>query len=497
MYHLKLYPAYFPAYRLSCLNGSSEDKSSMLLILEDHHRVCFDPASRCYIPGRGYGAQQKITLFRLIFQDRPLVSPLGSRQHSSAEYSRKGKSSSGNMEPADKSESLESGLPKEIQRTSSISSDTKGNTVIEQENGETYTLDAASEKRLVRKFDLRILPLLAVMYLFNALDKANLGNAKTAGLEKSLGMEGTNQYNIILSIFFVPYVLTAPVLAIVGKKYGPSRVLPAMMLTFGSMTLLVVAAYNFAGIFVLRWFLGMAESKLAPSILKCIEKGLTENIVIGAFFPLVIYYQTQFYRRGELGRRLAIFYAASNIAYAFGGLLAFGTFQIESGGIDSWRWLFVIEGSLTVCLAVVAFIFLPYSAARAKFLNEEEKKLAFYRMQVDSSAVVNEKFVFREAVSILKEPTSWVILAIEICLGIPLQSVALFLPQIVARLGYETVKTNLYTVAPNITGAVMLLILGFASDYTRWRFPFVALGFFLHSSDSLYTPPSMWSTLSK
>lgn len=60
----------------------------------------------------------------------------------------------------------------------------------------------------------------------------------------------------------------------------------------------------------------------------------------------------------------------------------------------------------------------------------------------------------------------------------PLQSVALFLPQIVARLGYETVKTNLYTVAPNITGAVMLLILGFASDYTRWRFPFVALGFF-------------------
>lgn len=192
----------------------------------------------------------------------------------------------------------------------------------------------------------------------------------------------------------------------------------------------------------------------------------------------MIYYQTQFYRRGELGRRLAIFYAASNIAYAFGGLLAFGTFQIEGGGIDSWRWLFVIEGSLTVCLAVVAFIFLPYSAARARFLNEEEKKLAFYRMQVDSSAVVNEKFVFREAVSILKEPTSWVILAIEICLGIPLQSVSLFLPQIVARLGYETVKTNLYTVAPNITGAVMLLILGFASDYTRWRFPFVALGFF-------------------
>lgn len=166
------------------------------------------------------------------------------------------------METVDKLGSVESASPKELQRTSSVCSDSKGNTVIEQEDGETYIIDAAAERRLVRKFDLRILPLLAVMYLFNALDKANLGNAKTAGLEKSLGMEGTNQYNIILSIFFVPYVLTAPVLAIVGKKYGPSRVLPAMMFTFGSMTLLVVAAYNFSGIFALRWFLGMAESTL-------------------------------------------------------------------------------------------------------------------------------------------------------------------------------------------------------------------------------------------
>lgn len=103
--------------------------------------------------------------------------------------------------------------------------------------------------------------------------------------------------------------------------------------------------------------------------------------------------------------------------------------------------------------------------------------MAYYRMQVDSSSVVNEKFNFRESFKIFKEWTSWLILAIEICLGVPLQSVQLFLPQIVARLGYSAVKTNLYTVAPNVSGAVMLLILAFASDYTRWRFPFVALGF--------------------
>jgi MFS family permease len=138
------------------------------------------------------------------------------------------------------------------------------------EDGTSSVIDPAAERRLVWKFDLRILPVLAVMYLFNSLDKSNLGNAKTAGLEKTLHMHG-DQYSTILSIFFVPYVLTAPFLGILGKKYGPNKVLPCMMFVFGVCTLCVVAVQNFAGLMAIRWFLGMSES---------------------AFFPLVIYYQT-------------------------------------------------------------------------------------------------------------------------------------------------------------------------------------------------------------
>ena len=112
------------------------------------------------------------------------------------------------------------------------------------------------------------------------------------------------QYNLLVSIFFVPYVIFAPPTAIIGKKYGPARVLPILMFTFGSMTLLAACVQNFGGLFALRFFLGMAES---------------------GFFPLVIYYLTTFYRRGELARRLALFYAASNIANAF--VSCFPSFQ--------------------------------------------------------------------------------------------------------------------------------------------------------------------------
>ncbi|KAI0023712.1 putative MFS transporter [Xylariomycetidae sp. FL0641] len=318
-----------------------------------------------------------------------------------------------------------------------------------------HDVDPVAERRLLWKFDLRILPTLSIMYFFNALDKGNLGNAKTAGLEKDLGLVG-DQYNIMLSVFFIPYVLFAPLVGIIGKKWGPSKMLPLMMFTFGLMTLMTTIAHDFGGLTALRMILGLAE---------------------GAFFPLVIYYQTTFYRRGELATRLAIFYAISDIASGFSGLLAFGTFQITDGPLARWKYIFIIEGVGTIVFAIFAWFYLPPNGATAHFLSEEEKQLAFYRLQVDSSSVVNQRFDLRDALGILKRPTSWVILVIEMCLGVPLQCVSLYMPTIIERLGYGTVKTNLYTVAPNVTAAVMLLILGTCSDMAKIRFPFVAAGF--------------------
>ena len=183
------------------------------------------------------------------------------------------------------------------------------------------------ERALVLKFDVRILPVLALMYLANALDKGNIGNAKTNGLEEDLHFR-TNDYNVILSVFFVPYVLFAAPVAFLGKKYGPARVLPVLMLVFGSMTLISAAVKNFGGMMATRWILGASHVALCRWMEKAnLKSARGAGMAESGFFPLVIYYLTTFYRRGELARRLAIFYAASNIANAFSGLLAFGVFR--------------------------------------------------------------------------------------------------------------------------------------------------------------------------
>jgi MFS family permease len=159
----------------------------------------------------------------------------------------------------------------DLETVSSISS--KGAAPIPREGETVHLPNFEHEKALCWKFDLRMLPMLALMYLFNvrytkpfhtylpftdrikALDKGNLGNAKTDGMDKDLGFTG-NQYNIMLSIFYVPYVVFAPPIGMLGKKYGPHRVLPIMMFCFGSATLLASSVKNWSGMMALRWFLG-------------------------------------------------------------------------------------------------------------------------------------------------------------------------------------------------------------------------------------------------
>jgi MFS family permease len=303
--------------------------------------------------------------------------------------------------------------------------------------------------------------------LCSSIDKTNLGNAKTDGLTTDLNMTG-NQYNILLTIFFIPYVLFGPPMNLLTKRFGAKYVLPGAMIMFGSMAMISAATSNFGGIVTTRWFLGIPES---------------------GFYAGVIYYLTTFYTRTELAGRLSIFYAASEVAGAFTGLIAYGVFQIKSH-LHGWQYLFLIEGmdrmsfslsstvslmplhigSLTVFAALIALVVLPKSAAKAYFLNEEEKKLAFYRIAYHSSSEVDSKFSFSQAISVFKTDFLWpVYMVIGFCYGVALYSITNFLPQIVQRLGYGTVKTNLFTVAPNIVGAVFLVAVSFSSDFFRER----------------------------
>lgn len=130
---------------------------------------------------------------------------------------------------------------------------------------------------------------------------------------------------------------------------------------------------------------------------------------------------------------------------------------------------FTLLGSTTVFFAILAFFFLPRAPSTWSLLDDRQKALARYRILSDSSVTVDEKLDIRDAFRPFKDPLYWVWAVISLSLGVPLASVNNFLPQIVASLGYSTIRTNLLTVAPNIVGTVALLLLTFSSDYFRER----------------------------
>lgn len=58
--------------------------------------------------------------------------------------------------------------------------------------------------------------------------------------------------------------------------------------------------------------------------------------------------------------RQALFYSAASIAGAFSGLLAFAIAKMDGvGGYRGWRWIFILEGLLTVIVAVAAYFLMP------------------------------------------------------------------------------------------------------------------------------------------
>ncbi|KAJ7038236.1 major facilitator superfamily domain-containing protein [Mycena alexandri] len=303
----------------------------------------------------------------------------------------------------------------------------------EDRNSEILEFTRDEERGLLRKFDFFILPPLAFMYLCNALDKGNVGNAKTAGWDKDIGLVG-NQYYLLVMIFYVPFCLFGTPISLFVKRFSAARVLPLMMIGF---------------IFAIRFFLGIFESPMLPA---------------------VVYYLSTFYKRNELASRVGLFYAAASIAGAFSGLIAYGVFHIQHSKYHDWQFLFWIEGAGTVIFATIAWFWLPRTPGTWQFLSARQKDIARSRILADSSVEIDEKVNIKDAFRPFKSVLYWVWMLIsELLTRVPLASVNNFLPQIIASLHYSTVKTNLYTVAPNIVGTVALLLLTFSSDYFRER----------------------------
>ncbi|KAJ9149114.1 Retrograde regulation protein 2 [Pleurostoma richardsiae] len=300
---------------------------------------------------------------------------------------------------------------------------------------------------LKRKADFILLPILAVAYLFNSLDRSNLSNAHTAGLEDDLGLVG-NQFNQVLTYYQIPFVVLGPFVTMSTKIIGARISITIMLLVFGAASLATGFVTDFKQLVICRVFVGAFEA---------------------GFLASCMFYLSLWYTRKELATRIGIFYASLVSASAFGGLLSFGMFQLTPGKYYTWSYLFFLEGSITMFWAILIFLGLPSSTQSAWWLNKAEKEIAQLRLEQDSVQSLESKFAWGEAFLEFRSLHGYIRVVLSFLSGIVLTSNANFLAMVVRRLGYGTVKTNLYTVAPALTGAALLVIWCRLSDHFRER----------------------------
>lgn len=189
-------------------------------------------------------------------------------------------------------------------------------------------IDHEAEKKLLRKVDRHVIPMIMLAYLLCFLDRINIGNARLFGMEKDLKLHG-NQYQIAVAVLFIPYVLVEVPSNLILKKFTPSKWLATITVCWGIVSTLMGLVHNYAGLIVCRALLGLLEGGLLP--------GLTV-------------YLTLFYTKKELALRIGYLFVSSALAGACGGLLAYGIgFMSGVSGMAGWRWVFILEGMALHC----------------------------------------------------------------------------------------------------------------------------------------------------
>ncbi|KAK7682553.1 hypothetical protein QCA50_014353 [Cerrena zonata] len=183
-------------------------------------------------------------------------------------------------------------------------------------------------------------------------------------MKEDLGLHG-NQLNYITTAWTCGYVIGQIPSNLLITRIRPSIWIPLMEVIWSSLTMVLASAKNFETLLVIRFFVGLAESTFYPAI----------QYVIGSW-----------YKGEELGKRACIFHTASAIGPMFSGFLQAGAYNGLNGvhGLAGWRWLFIIDGIITLPIAFLGFLIMPDLPSTTKpsiFYTQKQIDIAKRRME--------------------------------------------------------------------------------------------------------------------
>ncbi|KAJ7485985.1 MFS general substrate transporter [Mycena galericulata] len=335
----------------------------------------------------------------------------------------------------------------------------------------------AAERKLVRKLDMRLLPTIFLIFIMNYIDRNGITTARLQGLEQDLGLSDL-QYSVVLSILFASYCpaqipSNMPfhlVFKINNACHRPSWYIGGCVMAWGLTSALTGVTKDYGGILACRVFIGLPEA---------------------AFYPGAIYLLSRWYTKKELAFRSAILYTGLLISNAFGALIAAGILGHMDGkrGIRAWRWLFFIEGSITITIGIVS-MFVP---SNTRWVVGDQRRLAQARLAEDAGEADQDtdKDTPMQGLRLaIKDPLVLTFALMTTCQLLGLSFISFF-PTLTQTLGFSTTISLLLAAPPWLVAGVICCLNAWHADKTGERFFHIAgwwwaviLGFII----SLATP---------
>lgn len=199
------------------------------------------------------------------------------------------------------------------------------------------------------------------------------------------------------------------------------------------------------------------------------------------FFPGAMAFMNKWYTKYELATRFAVFYSGSALAGAFSGLLAFAISKMDGvGGLEGWRWIFILEGIVTVVAGcALPWILTDTPDNRPRWLSSSEQDYLIDRMTAQNGGV-NAKDSGKHLNSsiLLTVISDWQYYVFTLILWsatVPTYGLKFTLPSIIKGMGYTASNAQLLSIPPYIAGAISSIGFNLLSDKFKRRAYFLVI----------------------
>lgn len=292
--------------------------------------------------------------------------------------------------------------------------------------------DEDALKKLRRKVDFTLMPLLCGTYLLQYIDKQALGYSAVFDLLTDTNMS-SEQYSWMASIFYFAYLVAEWPASYLAQRLPTGKIVSAFVLSWGTILVCTCACQNFAGLAVCRFLLGVFEAVITPA------------------FMLIV---SQWYTREEAPSRAGLFYCFNGIGSMVGGVLFYGVGQAQ--GWNVWRIIYVLCGGMTIVWGVVLYFFLPDNIMAAKAFTVEQRAMLIARSSKNQTGVFSKKIKTDQIKEVFVDPQVWLLFWFTLLNEVINGGIANFSKLIVKGFTHSALLTTVYGIPYGACTAIFM-----------------------------------------